>query len=176
VAFVTSAAAQTPPETLDHDVLWRAQSVVSLHSAGAWPWPVQEAAPGWLEGRAAAEKQDVSARRALGFVGGLAISIFGVEALSQDNEPVYFGQVALGGAALVALGILRVGSAQPSSSIMEEVSARGPDYASAFRDGYSSRLASRRTRAGLAGSGVGLGVGAALLMVVVAAWCGGGDC
>jgi len=196
VSFMTTAAAQTSPWTVTQDPLAKPLSVVPPHPAPAWLWadpaerPLarrgtpagfsgsQEVEPGWREGRAAADDKSVGGRKFLGFVGGLTLVLFGPEAMLQDNEPGFFAAAALGGAALSGLSVLAVGvgSLEPDAVVMEDIRTQGLDYTRAFQNGYSSRLRSRRARAGLVGSGLGLVAGAALVVVLVTAWCAAGDC
>jgi len=194
LSFMSTAAAQSSPWSAKPDRLAELWSMVSPRPAPAWRWAAsveyplarrstpaglsdqQEIEPGWLEGQAAADEKSVGGRKFLGFAGGLTLALFGPEAMAQDNEPSFFAAAALGGAAVAGLSFLVVGNLEPDAVVMQDLRARGPDYTRVFLNGYSSRLSSRRTRAGLVASGLGLGVGAALLFALVTAWCGAGDC
>jgi hypothetical protein len=119
---------------------------------------------GRAEGHASANEALVAHRALIGFVVGLPMG-FSLIPTAVTFNPVFLA--GEGVAVATVVGVARVGNANPPVTLLEQAAARGPDYERGLREGYSERLRSRRARAVVNGTAVGVATGVGLLLWAV---------
>jgi hypothetical protein len=144
-----------------------ARSVVVILAMVSWNLPLsaQEAgtsrAAGHAAGRAAAGDGSIAPAFIVGLIGGIPIGISGARYLDPETRNEARATPALAGAGILIGGT--VGIHLTSHAPQARGDLAGPDvdeYNVGFREGYESRLRSRRRNALGIGGLVGMGVGA----------------
>jgi hypothetical protein len=121
---------------------------------------VRTRAAGLADGRAAAEDGSIAPAFLLGLAGGVPIGISGAHFLSSDrDEAPAWPAIAGTGILIGATAGIHLSSNAPPGALLEPGGASVDAYTSGFREGFESRLRSRRRNALTIGGFVGVGVG-----------------
>lgn len=142
------------------------RGVAALLAVVCWNLPlsaqeVRTRTAGLADGRAAADDGSIAPAFLLGLAGGVPIGISGAHYLSADRDEALAWPAIAGTGILIGATVgIHLGSNAPPGPLLEPGGPSVDAYATGFREGFESRLRSRRRNALAIGGLVGVGVGA----------------
>lgn len=141
----------------------RGGAIITALAIWSLPLSAQEIptrASGLADGRIAAEDGSIASAFILGLAGGVPIGVSGAHFSSQERSEASATPAIVGAGMLLGAGVLiHLGTNAPRRPLTEPGGPNIDAYTAGFREGYESRLRSRRRNALALGGLVGAGVG-----------------